>query len=74
MRERCQQCFAVVERGDKWVVCASGAMILICQNKRTAMATARDAARLLVELQPDKRQADGPAPEAECAPLKRRAG
>ena len=74
MQERCQQCFAVVECGDKWVVCASGVMVLTCQNKRMAMAMAREAARLLVESQPDKREADCHAVEAECAALKRRAG
>jgi hypothetical protein len=41
-------CFDVAARDGKWIVSVSGAMVLSCKDKKTALAAMRAATKLMV--------------------------
>ena len=40
-------CYVVVREDDAWTMCASGARLITCRDRHTAVETARHAAALL---------------------------
>jgi hypothetical protein len=43
-----KMCFDIAARDGKWIVSVSGAMVLACKDKKTALAAMRAATKLLV--------------------------